>query len=231
MKDITIPLPKLPPRFDRPVLALKLLLGSRTVRIILIDSFLVFGLLVSALFEGGRASHLYVSLVIIPLVLLGSMILSETIALERDAGTLELALTARSRYYFEWHVGVIIILLMAQGWTAMIFSRLFIDRFPLTLALIQTTTISIFFGAIALFWMTRLRQAGSVLFASILTFLLLGKWTLSNPISVFGDTYVGIERAAFFAWLSPNLFFIFGSAILYAYARRALRNPETLMAR
>jgi hypothetical protein len=105
-------------------------------------------------------------------------------------------------------------------------------HFPLISPLVQIAVISLFLGAVSLFWAVRLRTAGGVWLASAVTVGLMGRWFFFNPIpprlgSIYGPLLPGAEESL--AWLGSLAVLATGTALFYLYARRRLRRPERML--
>ena len=83
-------------RMRRWHLSLDLLLGRRLLLFAILDAIVVLWGLSMALFEGEEPMGIYSGLVTFPFVLLALPAMADVIALERRAGSLDLALTASS---------------------------------------------------------------------------------------------------------------------------------------
>jgi hypothetical protein len=104
--------------------------------------------------------------------------------------------------------------------------------FPLLSVLLQVAVLSLLLGATALFWAVRLKSGGAVWLASMGTVLALGRWFFFNPIpdrhhAVYGPLLPGLEESL--SWLGSAAVLCAAAAILFLYARRRLRRPETMI--
>jgi hypothetical protein len=154
--------------------------------------------------------------------------------LERRAGCLDLALSSPSAEgYFLRRAGAVCAVAAAQGWLMMLLGWVVEGfSFPILAALVQIVAVSLFFGSVSLFWAVRLKTAGGVWLASIVTLVLLGKWFFFNPIpprygARFGAFLPGAEAAL--PWLGSVAVLTAGSALFFLYARRRLRRPELIL--
>src|SRR5206468_12531432 len=162
-----------------------LLTERRVVLFLVLDGFFLFQGLVMGLYGGstGDGRDLWFPLFLLPALAVGVPMLSDTLAVERRSGTLDLALTSpAARFYFERRVLSVCALLVAQGVLTMLLTRALMSRFPLSGPIAQAASISLFLGAVTLNWAVRLRTSGAVMFATYLTALAFYPWLLSNPI-------------------------------------------------
>jgi hypothetical protein len=215
---------------------LDLLLGRR-LRLFAVADALVIGwtFLAMLLDAGDEPQAVYLQVVLVPMLILGLPALAGLVEVERRAGCLDLALSspAVERYFLRRAVAVSLVMAV-QGWLLMIITWLREGRsFPLVSCLAQVAVVSAFLGALALFWAVRLKTAGGVWLASIATAAALQRWFFHNPVP---DRHFGIH-AAFFPREEALLDWtvsvaVLGSAtlLLYFYARRRLRRPETMIA-
>ena len=101
--------------------------------------------------------------------------------------------------------GAVCAAIAAQGMLVMSLAWLLIDHgFPLLSPLIQIVVISLFLGAVSLFWAVRLRTSGGGLAGLGGHRGVLGPWFFSNPIpprfgAVYGPLLPGADEAL--AWL------------------------------
>jgi hypothetical protein len=216
-------------------LSLGLLLGRKLALFAAVDVLVIGGSVLQMLLEGeGEASELYLFVFLIPSLILALPALAGVVDLERRAGCLDLALSSPSaERYFLRRAGAVCALTAAQGWLVMLLGW-FLDGFgfPILAPLVQVAAVSLFLGAVALFWAVRLRTAGGVWLASMLTLTLLGKWFFFNPVpprfgEAFGPLLPGPETAL--AWLGSAGVLAAGTALFFLYARRRLRRPELII--
>jgi hypothetical protein len=218
-------------------LSLGLLLGRRLFLFAAIDvtvvGLLVMSMLLKAEGDGG-AGELYRYAFLLPSLILALPALAGMVDLERRAGCLDLALSAPdAEAYFLRRAGAVCGVIAAQGTIVMVLSWFFSDpRFPLISPLVQIVVISLFLGAVSLFWAVRLRTAGGVWLASAVTVGLMSRWFFFDPIpprlgSVYGPLLPGAEEAL--AWLGSLAVLAAGTALFYLYARRRLRRPERML--
>jgi len=82
------------PSVQRAIASLRVLLERRWAVYLAVDVLLFFYVLIIALVGGGEARALWIGGVLLPSVILGIMILSDAIDVDRRAGSLDLALSA-----------------------------------------------------------------------------------------------------------------------------------------
>jgi hypothetical protein len=92
--------------------------------------------------------------------------------------------------------------------------------------------VSLFLGAAALFWAVRLKSGGAVWLASMGTVLAFSRWFFASPIpdrhhGAFNGWLPGLEESL--SWLGGALVLGAATLILFLYARRRLKRPETLV--
>src|SRR5213075_3607718 len=78
-------------------IALVLLTERRALLYVLIDTALILAAVGEGFTANGKADEFYIVLYILPLFLLAVPMMSEAVAMERRAGTLDLALTSPAR--------------------------------------------------------------------------------------------------------------------------------------
>lgn len=220
----------------RPVrLSLELLLGRKLVLFAVVDAAVVLACLLDMLLDSpGEPAEIYRSVVLVPFLLLGIPALSGLVDVERQAGCLDLALSSPSAEgYFVRRAAAVCATLAAQGWALVLFAWLYDSRsFPLLSVLLHIAVVSVFLGAVALFWAVRLRTAGAVWLATLVTVLLMQRWSLANPIPprltvAYGAFLPGPEAAL--EWLPGVAVLAGGAALFFLYARRRLTRPETML--
>ena len=216
-------------------LALELLLGRRLLLFAGVDLLVVGGaVFVMFLGAGDAPEAVWAGVVLPPFLLLGLPALSGMVELERRAGCLDLALsTPAAESYFLRRAVAVCGVLCAQGWLLMGIDWLYEGcKFPILAVLIQVVAVSVFLGTAALFWAVRLKSAGAVWLAGMGTVLALGRWFFFNPIpdrqlAAYGRLLPGLEPSL--PWLSSVAVLTAAAAILFLYARRRLRRPETMI--
>ena len=184
---------------------------------------------------GDEPAAVYRQVVLVPLLILGLPALAGLVEVERRAGCLDLALSAPAvESYFLRRAGAVSALMALQGWTLILLTWLKEGRwFPILSSLTQVTVVSVFLGALALLWAVRLKTAGGVWLASIATTIALQQWFFHNPVP---DRHFGVHQAflpreeALIDWIVSVAVLGTATVLLYFYARRRLRRPETLIA-
>ncbi|MES1243319.1 MAG: hypothetical protein ABUT39_17030 [Acidobacteriota bacterium] len=215
---------------------LDLLLGKRLRLFAVADAMIVawtfLGMLIDA---GDEPQAMYRQVVLVPMLILGLPALAGLVEVERRAGCLDLALSspAVERYFLRRAFAVSLVMTL-QGWLLMLVTWLREERsFPLVSCLAQVAIVSLFLGALALFWAVRLKTAGGVWIASIATALALQRWFFHNPVP---DRHFGVHAALFpreealIDWSASVAVLGSATVLLYFYARRRLRRPETMIA-
>ncbi|MFL6237030.1 MAG: hypothetical protein ACJ76N_28125 [Thermoanaerobaculia bacterium] len=216
-------------------LSLSLLLGRRLVLFAVVDAVVVGYLLLQMLLESeGDAGDLYRYAFLLPSLLLALPALAGLVDLERRAGCLDLALSApAAEAYFVRRAGAVCAMIALQGTLLMLLAWLLGGfGFPLLPPLIQILAISLFLGAVSLFWAVRLRTSGAVWLASAVTVAVMGPWFFANPIpqrltAHYGRLLPGAEESL--PWLRSLAILAVGAALFYLYARRRLRRPERML--
>jgi hypothetical protein len=219
----------------RARLSLELLLGRRLLLFAAVDLLvLLAAVLFMFLGDGNAPEAVWSGVVMPPFLLLGLPALSGMVDLERRAGCLDLALAApAAEGYFLRRAGTVCSVLCLQGWLVMGLDWFYEGaKFPLLAVLLQVVAVSLFLGAAALFWAVRLKSGGAVWMASMGTALALGRWFFFNPVpdrqfAVYGVLLPGGEAAL--PWLGSLAVLAAATAILFLYARRRLRRPETMI--
>lgn len=215
---------------------LDLLLGKRLTLFVVADVVIViWGLLSMMLGVGDEPDAMYRQVVLVPLLVLGLPALAGLVEVERRAGCLDLALSAPAvERYFLRRAGTVSALMAAQGWTLVLVVWLKEGRwFPILSCLTQVTVVCVFLGALALFWAVRLKTAGAVWLASIATTVALQRWFFHNPVP---DRHFGVHQGflpreeALIDWIASVAVLGAATLLLYFYARRRLRRPETMIA-
>ena len=235
---------KLPRRLRRLVDELELLLEGRLV-LFLVGDFLAltWGFLM-ALFSGGKFADIYSACVILPMVLLLVPALSALIALERRAGSLDLALAAPSPpLLFLGRAAAPWALALLQGWAVLLIA--FLERHPwreivagqaggwgeLLRALFSSALVASVVAAVALFWATRLRSGGAVLTVTASCLLPFAPFLLVSPKlpdpALFPKSI--FETYAHLADWSWSMLVLMVTALLFFLAGLdRLRRPELL---
>lgn len=231
-------------RLRRLTYAFQITLERRLLLFLLADVVFVVGALVEALVAGARLSKVYSDSVFLPSVLLCIPALSGMVALERRAGSLDLALASPvietyflrralpvtsvfalqgifllSCCYLEMSGG----LMKALSWNSYTGGWL--------RSLTQCLLLHAFLTAVLLFFATRLRTSGGVWAASLGTTLLFSGWLKANPAPrslTFEDFWMGWPKPMLI-WTWSMLVVIGATAMFYLYARDRLRRPESML--
>ena len=214
---------------------LELLLGKRLKLYAVADVLIVlWGLVSMMLGVGDEPDAMYREVVLVPLLVLGLPALAGLVEVERRAGCLDLALSAPAvERYFLRRAGTVSALMAIQGWTLILLTWFKEGRwFPILSCLTQVTVVCVFLGALALFWAVRLQTAGGVWLASIATTIVLQRWFFHNPVP---DRHFGVHQGFLpreedlIDWIVSVAVLGAATLLLYFYARRRLRRPETLI--
>lgn len=214
---------------------LRLQIGGRWALFLAADALLLGAGLFDALVgERDSASALYVYVVLAPALLLGIPALSDLVALERDAGTLDLLLSVPRAGRELLQRGLLVATLMlAQAWLVLVASWLFGEHaFALLPALTHSAAAFTLVTAAALFWATRLESAGAAGTATLTTALALAPWFFDTPTdpvaSAGGNAWLPGAEAALA--IAADVGVLLGVAgLLMLAARRRLVRPELLL--
>ncbi len=214
--------------------AFQLLLERRLWFYLIGDAFFLFIGLLEAIEVMGDADwldQLYPRTVVMPMLVLGLPAMSGVLALERRAGSLDLALAVPStERYFLGRIAPICVFMTVQGWIVL---ALIASGWDLLRALYQCTVTAALLGALTLFWAVRLKTSGAVLVASVVTVGLLNSWIFYSPAAAFVEgaplEFLGI-RLEMFAWGWKAAVQTLAAVILFLYARERLRRPESMLA-
>lgn len=225
--------------------AFELLLERRFWLFGIADFIVVVQGLLTALLGTGRLEQIYTSMVLAPIVLLGVPVLSSSIALERRAGSLDLALAVASteRYFLRRAVPVCLFLVV-QAWLLLgvayavvhesaVFDYLLRKGHLVVPVVLHTALVGVLTGAVTLFWAARVPTTGGAMVASFATVGVLSKWMFQSPFLAGwgppGTWILGVVPPAVLgqAW---NLGVLALAAVLfYLYARERLRRPELML--
>lgn len=212
--------------------ACELLLDKRLWLFLAADGFLVLQAVITSLASGGELEVMYRSVVVVPQLLLALPAMSGVVALERRAGSLDLALAVPSTEgYFVRRIVPVSAFLTVQGWLLLV---LMVEPgWDLARALFQNGAIAVLLAALTLFWAVRLTTAGAVFGASLVSVGVLSRWVFYSPI--LGSFSPDVGRLAgvpvpILAWIWNAGALLAASVILLQYARRRLRRPEVMLA-
>jgi hypothetical protein len=218
------------PALARARVSIVLLLERRIGLVLMVDALFLFFALFMALTGSGRAVDFYPALVVLPTLVLGVPVLAETVAVERRAGTLDLALSSPgASFYFQRRVGAFAVLLIVQDWLAILFTRLLAEPFPLSGPLLQSVSLTFFVAAVVLNWSARFRNPGAVMFATYATVMAFAPWVFSNPIhppALFRGPMTALDIVN---WGKQNVVLLIGGAVFLMYALRRLSVPEKVI--
>jgi len=214
--------------------SLELLLGRRLWLFAAIDAVVILlAVLEMLLGDGGEPAGIYFWVILMPFLLLGLPALSGIVEVERRAGCLDLALsTPGSVGYFVRRAAAVCGVMAVQGWSLTVLDWLYEDRgFPLLASLAQITAVIYLLGAMALFWAVRLKTAGAVWLASMISLAVLRPWFFRNPVpsvfSRFGAWLPGADETL--PWLGSLAVLTTAATLFSLYARRRLRRPESML--
>ena len=215
---------------------LDLLLGKRLKLFATADVVVVLWTLLSMMLDTeAEPQDMYRQVVLLPLLILGLPALAGLVEVERRAGCLDLALSAPAvERYFLRRAAAVSALMALQGSVLILLTWFQEDRwFPILSCLTQVLVVSVFLGALALFWAVRLKSAGGVWLASVATTIALQRWFFHNPVPHrhFGvhESFLPREEALI-EWIVSVAVLGAATVLLYFYARRRLRRPETMIA-
>ena len=185
----------------------------------------------SIAFTGSSSTDFYIPFFLLPVLLIGVPMLSDTVAVERRSGTLDLAMTSPgARFYFERRVLAVAALMIAQGWIGVVIAHLLGEAFDLITPFVQVIFVSLFVAAAELNWSVRFKSAGAVMFATYATAGAFAPWLFSNPIYPPTTMQKHRELAEWIDYAQQNLVLVIGAAVFYLYARQRLARPERLIA-
>ncbi len=214
--------------------AFQLLLDRRLWLYLAGDAYFIFVGLLVAIDSMGRddlLDELYPRIVVAPMLVLGLPAMSGVLALERRAGSLDLALAVPStERYFLRRIAPICLFMMVQGWIVLAFAA---GGWDLLRALYQSTVTAALLGALTLFWAVRLKTSGAVLVASVVSAGLLAPWIFYSPATPFVEgaplEFIGL-RLDMLGWAWKAAVETLAAVILLLYARTRLRRPESMLA-
>ena len=214
--------------------ALRLLLDRRLWLYLAGDAFFLFAGLLEAIDSMGGGDWLdriYPRIVVMPMLVLGLPATAGVAALERRAGSLDLALAVPStERYFLRRVAPIWLFMTFQG---SIIMALAADGWDLARGVYQCAATAAVLAAAVMFWAVRLKTSGAVLVATLATVGLLSPWIFYSPaaVSALGvpPEFLGISLEVL-SWCWKAAVESFAAAILFLYARERLRRPEVMLA-
>lgn len=210
-------------------LSVNLLMERRAWKFVIIDALILLQALLMAFLGEQGGTEFFGAAVLLPLVLLGVPIMADAVALERRAGTLDLALASPgSRVYFERRVFGFCTAMLLQAFLVVLAFRVEIG-FHVFPPLIAAFAACAFLGAAILFWGTRLTSTAGVTFATYLTCFAASPWLFASPIYLFDDVTGPITLIEAFAFARQVAVVSIGALILYLYAARRLSRPEEVI--
>jgi hypothetical protein len=191
----------------------------------------LIGLAIAFAGRTGGAMDFYFPFFLLPVLFIGIPMLSDTVAVERRSGTLDLAMTSPgARFYFERRVLAVAALMIAQGWIGMLIARLLAEGFDLITPFFQIIVVSLFVAAVTLNWSVRFKSAGAVMFATYATMAAFVPWFFSNPIYPPMTLHQPRQIGDWIDYGQQNAVLLLAAAVFYLYARRRLVRPERLIA-
>jgi hypothetical protein len=212
---------------------LQLLTGRWLWGVISLDGVLLLLGLLGLLLMGAPPTAIFPELVLKPLLILAPAVLAGAVAVERESGSLDLALAVPSvEAYFLRRVALVVGLFLLQSW--LVVGLFWLKEgmgFPLIAALLQALLVCTVVGAAALFWAVRLASRGAVWGATLATALLLARWLAYNPIpprltGKGGSWLPALEDLT--SWATTSAVLSAATVLFLLYARRRLRRPETM---
>ena len=181
-------------------------------------------------FGGASSRDFYLPFFILPALFIGVSMMSDTVAVERRSGTLDLALTSPgARFYFERRVLAVAVLMVAQGWLGVAIAHWLAEDFAYSGPYLQVVIVSLFLAAVVLNWSVHLKTTGAVMFATYATVLAFSPWFFSNPIHP-PTTMDPMTVGDYIDYAQRNLVLAVAAVIFYLYARQRLARPERLIA-
>ncbi|MCM2315864.1 MAG: hypothetical protein NDJ92_12025 [Thermoanaerobaculia bacterium] len=208
-------------------MSVNLMLERRAWKFVIIDALVVLQAAIVAF--AGEGEEFFGPSVLLPLVILGVPIMADAIALERRAGTLDLALSSPgSRIYFERRVFGFCAAMLVQAILIVVTFR-FVLKFHLLPPLVASVASCAFLGALVLFWSTRLTSTGGVTFATYLSCFGISPWLFANPVYRWDDISGPITALEAFAFARQTAVIALTTVVLYLYAARRLSRPEEVI--
>src|SRR5204862_5770103 len=151
----TLPLGLLREAYRHWLDLLRLQIGDRWVLFLVADSvLLVAGIFNALLGEGDAAALAYLTVVVAPALLLGVPALADLVALERDAGSLDLLLCAPdAAAHLRGRAVAVTGLMLVQAWLVLLVTWVAAGfSFAVLPALAHSAATFALVGAAALFW-------------------------------------------------------------------------------
>jgi hypothetical protein len=212
-------------------LSLALLTERRAALFAIVDCLFLFSGMMSALTSGNGSGRVFwYPMFLYPALCLGVPMMSDAVGVERRSGTLDLALTSPGvRMYFERRVGAVALLMVLQGWLAVLFTRAVTPAFPLSGPFFQVVVVTLFLASVTLSWALRLKTSGAVTFATYATALLFVPWLFSNPVFPPTEMNGPMKLADYLDYFKHNLVLGMAALIFYLYALQRLSRPERII--
>jgi hypothetical protein len=213
-------------------LSIALLTERRLALYATVDFLLAFvGLAIAFAGARGSAREFYFPFFILPVLVIAVPMLSDTVAVERRSGTLDLALTSPGAdFYFERRVLAVAALMVVQGWLGTLLSHAIAEDFDYVTPFVQIVIVSLFTAAAVLNWSVHFKSAGAVMFATYATTALFYPWFFSNPIFPPTTFTHPRETQDWIDYAQQNLVLATAAAVFYLYARQRMARPERLIA-
>lgn len=213
-------------------LSVALLTERRLALYAWVDLLLAFvGLGIAFAGTRGSSMEFYFPFFLLPVLFVAVPMLSDTVAVERRSGTLDLALTSPgAAFYFERRVLAGASLMIVQGWIGVLLAYALAENFDLISPFVQIVTVSLFTAAVVLNWSVRFKSAGAVMFATYTTAAIFYPWFFSNPIYPPTTFRQPRQLADWIDYGQQNLVLLVATAVFYLYARQRLARPERLIA-
>lgn len=198
------------------------------------DAVLLILAFLAASLAGGDAGRIYLQVVLLPYLVLLLPLLAGVVAVERNVGSLDLALaTPSTARYFVRRLLPVSAFFILQGWIALNLLVPDIGAGRRLAAMVLSAEVALLIAAIALFWAVRLTTTGAVLVASLLTVFGLGRWVFfqpfADPAHLGSPAIFGGLSLDFLIWLWHVAVLATATSIFYLYARRRLATPESML--
>lgn len=215
---------------------LRLQIGGRWVFFLVADAVLLVGGLFRALLsdQGDTATTAYFTVVVAPALLLGVPALADLVALERDAGSLDLLLSVPdAARHLRGRALAVAAAMLGQAVVVLLGAWVATDRgFALLTAVAHAIAIFTLVAAAALYWATRLESAGGAGAATFASALALGPWFFAEPIgprtSAGGNAWLPGEDL-FLTVLGATVVLLAAAALFWLAARRRLTRTALLL--
>jgi len=217
------------PHVHRLRLVFRVQMGQRLLLLLAADALLVVQGVFTALLGGGEPDDFYLFVALVPLLLLTPAALSDLVALERRAGTLDLTLSLGSREtLLLLRAGVPALLIGLQAGLVMIFVWWTEPQsVPLVGVLLQLFAVACLLAAASLFAALYVPAAGGAWLTTLGIVAVLAPWSLFNPV----PPRLSHAGPHWIADGGPHALAVLTGATLLAiaYSLRRLRRPEVLL--